>query len=84
MLSCKEVIELASRNLDRELSLWQRIGLRFHVAMCKACSAYKRRIEDLNKLFSEKLRTGAPPAGGESLSEDRIALIKVALRSQER
>lgn len=84
MLSCKEAIKLASQNLDRELSLWQRIGLRFHVAMCNACSAYKRRIEDLNKLVSEQFRTGAPPAGEESLSEDRVALIKAALRSQER
>lgn len=83
MLSCKEAIKLASQKLDRKLSLWQRIGLRFHVAMCNGCSAYKRRIEDLNKLFSEKFRNGAPPAGGESLSEDRVAQIKAALRSKK-
>ncbi len=83
MLSCKEAIKLASQNLDRELSFWERIGLRFHVAMCNACSAYKRRIEDLNKLVSEQFRTGAPPAGEKSLSEDRVAQIKAALRSKE-
>jgi len=84
MLSCKEAAMLVSQRLDRKLSPWQRIGLRFHVAMCNACSAYKRRIEDLNKLVSEQFRTDAPPVGGESLSKDRVALIKAALRSQER
>lgn len=83
MLSCKEAAMLVSQRLDRKLSLWQRIGLRFHVAMCNGCSAYKRRIEDLNKLVSEKFRSGAPPAGGESLSEDRVAQIKAALRSKK-
>lgn len=83
MLSCKEAAMLVSRRLDRKLSFWQRIGLRFHVAMCNGCSAYKRRIDDLNKLVSEKFRTGAPPAGGENLNENRVAQIKAALRSKK-
>ncbi|MCH9003146.1 MAG: zf-HC2 domain-containing protein [Planctomycetes bacterium] len=84
MLSCKEAIKLASQNLDRELSFWQRVGLRFHVAMCAACSAYKRQVEALDRLISQRDRSDTPPPGDERLSEDRIVQIRAALRSEEK
>ena len=84
MLSCKEAIKLASKSLDRELSFWQRVGLRFHLAMCMACSVYKRQVEALDRLISQRDRSDTPPPGDERLGKDRIVRIRAALRSEEK
>ena len=45
MLNCKEVTQLASESLDRKLTLKERIGLRFHLMMCKLCTRYVRQLK---------------------------------------
>jgi len=45
MLNCREVTQLASEALDRKLSLKERIGLRFHLMMCKLCTRYVRQLK---------------------------------------
>ena len=37
MYSCKEATELMSLSLDGKLSLYQLVGLRMHLFMCKLC-----------------------------------------------
>ncbi len=81
MLSCKDVTKLVSENLDRDLSLWRRIGLRLHVAMCKGCSAYKRQIESLNKVISDHYRNDQTAKDGKNLPNDALERIKESLRT---
>ena len=52
MLNCKEVSQLASEALDRKLSLKERIGLRFHLMMCKLCTRYVRQLKFMHQACS--------------------------------
>ncbi len=40
MLSCKEVATRASALIDGELSTWQALQMRLHLAMCKGCERF--------------------------------------------
>jgi len=56
MFNCKKVTRLLSESLDRNLSLYQRMGMRIHLMMCKFCSRYKEQLLFLRKtarLYSE-------------------------------
>ena len=44
MLSCKEVTQLVSQGLDRELSLGERTMLRLHFAVCRGCRNVNRQL----------------------------------------
>lgn len=44
MLSCKEANRLKSQELDRKLSLGERIGLKLHVSMCEGCSNARKQM----------------------------------------
>jgi hypothetical protein len=40
MLSCKEVADRASALIDGELSTWEALQMRLHLAMCKGCDQF--------------------------------------------
>lgn len=40
MLSCKDVTERASDLIDGNLSAWDALQMRLHLAMCKGCDAF--------------------------------------------
>lgn len=44
MLSCKEVTQLVSESLDRDLRVYQRMSMRMHLLMCKFCSRYRKQL----------------------------------------
>ena len=52
MLNCREVSQLASEALDRKLTLKERIGLRFHLMMCKLCTRYVRQLKFMHHACS--------------------------------
>lgn len=47
MLTCQQATQLMSSRLDRELPLNAKIGLKFHLMMCKGC----RRCDDQFELI---------------------------------
>ena len=49
MLSCEETFRLVSESLDRQLPLRQRIAVRMHLLMCKACSRARRQLLFMRK-----------------------------------
>ncbi|GAA5174250.1 hypothetical protein GCM10025771_03540 [Niveibacterium umoris] len=49
MISCKKATELLSRQMDADLKLRERIGLKFHLAMCDGCSQFGRQIVVLRR-----------------------------------
>lgn len=49
MLNCKEVTRLLSESQDRELTLFEGLQLRMHLAMCKGCANFDRQMQFLRK-----------------------------------
>jgi len=80
MLSCKEATQLVSEGLDRELPLWQRLGLRLHVVMCRGCSRFARQITALNRVVADHYGDGPPAEVSEHLPPDTVQRIKSSLR----
>ncbi|NIC07247.1 zf-HC2 domain-containing protein [Billgrantia bachuensis] len=52
MIMCRRATELMSQRLDRRLSWPERASLRFHLAMCGACSQCSRQFELLHRVAS--------------------------------
>jgi len=44
IFSCKKTSAMISESMDRQLPLSQRMGLRFHLMMCRLCSRYQRQL----------------------------------------
>ena len=42
--TCKESAALIIAREDRALSIADRVGLRLHLAMCKACPSFERQV----------------------------------------
>jgi predicted AAA+ superfamily ATPase len=49
MRSCKEVSRLLSESMERKLSLRDRMGLWFHLAMCRLCRGYSKDLQLLRE-----------------------------------
>jgi predicted anti-sigma-YlaC factor YlaD len=77
--SCREASRLASRAIDGPLPLGSRIALRMHLAMCRACRAYRRQLGLIDRLV--RGRAAAPPADEDlQLSDEARKRISEALR----
>lgn len=44
MLSCRQATERISQDMDGELSLWNRIGLRVHLLICRGCRVTRQQL----------------------------------------
>ncbi len=75
MLTCKDVCDDATRLLDENTGLVERIGLRIHLLMCKECRRFIRQF---------KLMTGAASALGEvdAPTDDEIDALVNQLASR--
>lgn len=81
MLSCKEVARLLSESMDHELTLWQRMHLRLHLAMCKLCSGFRRDLLRFHRLLREAAPSGLPE---EPVSEEPPTPPVEALSAESR
>ncbi len=85
MLRCREVTQLLSESMDRELPLRQRFSLWMHLAMCRLCSGFARHVRLLRRAARENPeRLADGPSGPDAaLSPDARRRIKAALRGGE-
>jgi hypothetical protein len=80
MLSCKEISELVSDSLDRDLPWYQRLQVRVHLLMCRLCSRFRRHLLLLRQAARQlPLEDAAEP--GASLSPEARERIKRAIRN---
>ena len=85
MLSCKEVTELVSQSFDAEISARARLGIRFHLLLCRACQRYKQQIQILHQALRRLagLAEDDTSREGETLSPESREKIKRALRHEK-
>jgi predicted anti-sigma-YlaC factor YlaD len=51
MLRCKELTELVTDHLERQLSLPLKLSVSFHLSSCRHCRAYFGQMKSLVKLL---------------------------------
>lgn len=56
MMNCKDAVTLMSEGQDRSLSLFERLGLRLHLVICRGCRATQRHFEFL-RIAARKMGT---------------------------
>ena len=61
MLSCKEVTGLVSDSLDRALPVRQRMAVRMHLLLCKACARYERQLLFIREVVRRLPEDGEHP-----------------------
>jgi hypothetical protein len=59
--SCKQATRLQSAMLDRELTLFERFGLRCHLVLCKWCCRYGGQIKFLRAAAHEHAQHDPQP-----------------------
>ena len=60
ILTCKEVSHLVSQGLDRRLSLWERVRLRVHLAICEGCTNFSKQMQFLREAVSKLAEHSKP------------------------
>jgi predicted anti-sigma-YlaC factor YlaD len=79
MPSCKDVSFMVSESLDRKLSWHERLGLKTHLLMCKACRRMARQME-LLRAASQRLGSFE---GGESRPQQETLSTEASARILE-
>jgi hypothetical protein len=80
MLSCKEVTQLVSESLDRDLHIHQRMAMWIHIFMCKYCSRYRRQLMKLRDVIGRhSLHSEDIEFDGACLSPEARKRIKQSL-----
>lgn len=53
MLKCEEISRLVSDSMERRLSLWQRLQLRMHLALCRLCAGHAADLKRIREVVRE-------------------------------
>lgn len=77
MRSCKEVATRASALTDGDLSPWQTLRMRFHLAICKGCERFVGQMRTTRDLT----RIAAVPEKLDEADAERISAILSQLRN---
>ena len=85
MMSCKEVSRLLSASMERKLSLWERIGLSFHLSMCKLCKGFSKDLQQLREAARRHAENSESDVDDSdaALSTESRERIKRALESHD-
>lgn len=70
MLSCKEVTEVCSAEMERPLRLGEQVSLRAHLMMCTGCTQYRKQLKTLRQVM-------------QAYAEGRAAGIDTGLGAQD-
>lgn len=60
--TCREAARLISDAAERDLPRLDRIGLKLHLWICRACRSYRRSVEFLREALRAAARSDAPIA----------------------
>lgn len=51
MLSCREVTEVCSAEMERPLKFGEKLSLRTHLMMCAGCTNYRKQMKALRMVM---------------------------------
>lgn len=51
MLSCREVTEVCSAEMERPLKLGEQLSLRTHLMMCTGCTNFRKQMKALRQVM---------------------------------
>jgi len=76
MLSCKEVSQLVSESVDRDLSFGERVGVGFHLWICHKCRKFVHNMtlikNEFRQLIAEPENLCAPHIELSAAAGERI------------
>lgn len=78
MFNCKEVSKLLSVSMDRELSWSQKMGVRFHLMMCKYCTRFHKQLRQMRGIIKSSFLRNEDVRLANTKKEE----IKTILKSQ--
>jgi len=84
MLVCKEAARLISHSYHRPLGLGERVSLRVHLMMCKACTHFKEQVQLLHEAARRWNDQEGEVVAEAGLSEQARRAISEALASPPR
>lgn len=77
LFNCKKVSRLVSDSMDRDLGFWRRLGIRFHLMMCRYCFRYDRQL----RMIRQRLRGGeTEDVAIQTLSEEQKKRLRELIR----
>ena len=50
MLNCKEISQMCSEEMERSLSMRERMSLNAHLMMCTGCSNFRKQMSALRRI----------------------------------
>jgi predicted anti-sigma-YlaC factor YlaD len=55
MLTCRELVQTVSSDyLDGQLTVWQRLGVRYHLLICANCQRFMRQMKLVRSLLARR------------------------------
>ncbi len=82
MMNCKQASEMASQQLDRELGLRQRLGLKLHLLICRYCRNYARQLAFLHRA-APKLQAYIESRDEHRLTEQQKEKLRQVLQPRD-
>jgi hypothetical protein len=78
LFNCREISQLVSRSMDENTPLYRRLGIRFHMMMCRYCSRYEKQLDTIQQTIQSigALNTELVP---KTMSSERKQIIKKSL-----
>ncbi len=78
MFTCREMVDLISQELDQKVSLFSKLKMAMHLAMCRDCKTYSDQIRSVETLMNNHF-TGEASNGAIKLSEEARMRIEERL-----
>jgi hypothetical protein len=70
VLSCKEVTEVCSAEMERPLKWGEQVSLRTHLMMCSGCSHFRKQMKTLRQAMQAYADGVAPTAQADDADHD--------------
>ncbi len=61
MISCKEATLMIEKNHERPIGIADNVKLAYHLAICKACSLYRKQSKVIEKVLKYKAESVLSP-----------------------